>query len=84
MLLSSGVVWRYRSFEEFRAQCPGGDERLQRLIVERLDEGLEWLEALGAPAAHPRDRKPADDRRPLRPEGLAETLLGAATSGSAT
>src|SRR5690349_17185005 len=49
MLLSSGVVWRYRSLEEFRRQCPGGDERLQREIVERLDEALAWLESLGAP-----------------------------------
>src|SRR5215813_13396893 len=49
MLLSSGVIWRYRTFEEFRAQCPVGDERLQRLVFDRLDEGLEWLESLGAP-----------------------------------
>ena len=45
MLLSSGVVWRYRDFDEFRRQCPDGDEALQRLIWERLDEALDWLEA---------------------------------------
>src|SRR3954470_8171487 len=49
MLLSSGVIWRYRSFEEFRTQCPSGEELVQRLVFERLDEGLEWLELLGAP-----------------------------------
>ena len=49
MLLSSGVVWRYRSFAEFRSQCPGGDERLQRLVWERLDDALDWLVARGAP-----------------------------------
>ena len=38
MLLSSGVIWRYRSFDEFRAQCPGGDPRLQELVHGRLDE----------------------------------------------
>jgi fumarate reductase flavoprotein subunit len=48
MLLSSGVIWRYRSLEEFQAECPGGDPALQRVIVERLDEALEWLESLGA------------------------------------
>jgi fumarate reductase flavoprotein subunit len=48
MLLSSGVIWRYRSPEEFQAECPGGDPTLQRVIVERLDEALEWLESLGA------------------------------------
>ena len=49
MLLSSGMIWRHRTLEDFRAECPGGDPALQRLIVERLDDGLEWLESLGAP-----------------------------------
>src|SRR5438093_8469536 len=49
MLLSSGVIWRHRTFEDFRAECPSGDERLQRLIFDRLDEALDWLESLGAP-----------------------------------
>jgi fumarate reductase flavoprotein subunit len=43
MLLSSGVVWRHLLFEDFRQECPDGDERLQRLIWERLDESLAWL-----------------------------------------
>src|SRR2546423_8083493 len=49
MLLSSGFVWRFRTLDDFRAECPGGDPRLQELVVERLDEGLAWLESLGAP-----------------------------------
>ena len=49
MALSSGVVWRYRDLETFRAQCPGGDAALQALVVERLDGDLAWLESLGAP-----------------------------------
>ena len=51
MLLSSGVIWRHRDFERFRADCPAGDERLQRLVFDLLDEGIEWLESLGAPVA---------------------------------
>lgn len=47
-LLSSGFVWRYRDWEMFRAQCPGGDPGLQRVVYERLDETLGWLESLGA------------------------------------
>ena len=47
MLLSSGFAWRYRSFEVFREQCPGGDPALQRLIVDRFDDALDWLESLG-------------------------------------
>lgn len=47
MLLSSGFVWRYRSFELFREQCPGGDPALQELILERFDDALDWLESTG-------------------------------------
>ena len=35
MLLSSCVVWRYRTFEDFRRECPGGDEDLQRAVDRR-------------------------------------------------
>jgi succinate dehydrogenase/fumarate reductase flavoprotein subunit len=48
MLLSSGVVWRHRELERFRAECPGGDARLQQTVFERLDGDLAWLESLGA------------------------------------
>jgi succinate dehydrogenase/fumarate reductase flavoprotein subunit len=47
MLLSSGFAWRYRSYDLFREQCPGGDPQLQRLILERFDDALDWLESLG-------------------------------------
>jgi fumarate reductase flavoprotein subunit len=49
MLLSSGVIWRYRSLEEFQAECPGGDPALQRRIIEELDGALEWLASFDAP-----------------------------------
>src|SRR5437763_11748741 len=48
MLLSSCVVWRHREWEDFRAECPRGDPGLQRLIWERLDDAIAWLESLGA------------------------------------
>jgi succinate dehydrogenase/fumarate reductase flavoprotein subunit len=48
MLLSSGVVWRHRDLDRFEAECPAGDRGLQRVLYERLDEGLAWLERLGA------------------------------------
>jgi succinate dehydrogenase/fumarate reductase flavoprotein subunit len=50
MLLSSGVVWRHRRLEDFRSECPGGTPELQRLVHERLDADLVWLERLGARA----------------------------------
>src|SRR6185312_9379843 len=49
MYLSSCVVWRYRDFERFREECPGGDPELQRVVWEGLDDALAWLEGLGAP-----------------------------------
>jgi succinate dehydrogenase/fumarate reductase flavoprotein subunit len=78
MLLSSGVVWRYRSFEEFRAQCPGGDERLQRLVFDGLDEALEWLESLGAPVVTRETGNPLTTGIRFDPAGLTEALVRAA------
>src|SRR4051812_27541106 len=78
MLLSSGVIWRYRSFEEFRAQCPGGDERLQRLVFGGLDEGLEWLDSLGAPVVTRETENPLTTGVRFETQGLTDALLRAA------
>jgi hypothetical protein len=42
-------VWRHREFDDFRAECPDGDPALQQAVYERLDDGVRWLESLGAP-----------------------------------
>jgi len=78
MLLSSGVVWRYRSLEEFRRECPNGDPRLQQAIVERLDDALDWLEALGAPLVSAETENPRTVGRRFDPRGLTDALLRAA------
>ena len=78
MLLSSCVVWRYRSVELFREQCPGGDPALQRLIVERLDEALDWLERLGAPVVERETGNPLTVGRRFDPRGLTDALVRAA------
>jgi fumarate reductase flavoprotein subunit len=78
MLLSSCVIWRYQSFEEFRRQCPGGDERLQQLVWERLDEALDWLEALGAPVTQSETENPLTTGRRFDPRGLTDALVRAA------
>jgi succinate dehydrogenase/fumarate reductase flavoprotein subunit len=78
MLLSSGVIWRYRSYDEFRAQCPGGDPRLQELVHGRLDESLEWLEALGAPVLARETGNPLTTGVRFDPAGLTEALARAA------
>jgi succinate dehydrogenase/fumarate reductase flavoprotein subunit len=78
MLLSSGVIWRYRSLADFRRECPNGDPRLQALIVERLDDALDWLESLGAPLVAAKTENPRTVGRRFDPRGLTEALIRAA------
>ena len=78
MLLSGGVVWRYRAWERFRRECPGGDPRLQRLVWERLDDALAWLESLGARVLLPETGNPLTSGRGFDPRGLTEALLRSA------
>jgi fumarate reductase flavoprotein subunit len=78
MLLSSGVVWRHRSVEEFRAECPGGDPALQRRIVDELDEALDWLESLGVEPVARETGNPLTVGRRYDTRGLTDTLARAA------
>jgi succinate dehydrogenase/fumarate reductase flavoprotein subunit len=74
MLLSSGVVWRHRSLEAFRDDCPRGDPVLQRLIVERLDDALDWLERTAVPATERETGNPRTVGRRFDPRPLTEAL----------
>jgi fumarate reductase flavoprotein subunit len=78
MRLSSGVVWRHREFERFRAECPDGDPELQRLVFDRLDEDLGWLESLGAPVVTRETGNPLTTGVRFEPEGLTAALVAAA------
>ncbi len=78
MLLSSCVVWRHREWERFRTECPGGDELLQRLIWERLDDGIGWLEALGAEPVWLDTENPLTTGRRYDPDVLTRLLVEAA------
>jgi succinate dehydrogenase/fumarate reductase flavoprotein subunit len=77
MLLSSCVIWRYRTLEDFRRECPGGGEVLQQLIVERLDDGLAWLESLGAPVEWRETPNPRTVGMRFEPQGLTDALVRA-------
>jgi putative NAD(P)-binding protein len=77
MLLSSCVVWRHLEWERFRADCPEGDERLQRLIWERLDEALGWLESLAAEPVWLDTENPLTTGRRYEPSALTQVLLEA-------
>jgi fumarate reductase flavoprotein subunit len=78
MLLSSCVVWRHLEWERFRAECPGGDEPLQRLIWERLDGALGWLESLGAEPVWRDTENPLTTGRRYDPRALTRLLAEAA------
>jgi fumarate reductase flavoprotein subunit len=78
MLLSSGVIWGYREFERFRAECPGGDPALQRTVYDRLDDSLRWLESLGAPVVERETGNPATIGVRFDTEGQTEALARAA------
>jgi len=75
MALSSCVVWRYRDFERFRAECPGGDPALQRVVWEGLDEALAWLESLGAPVVARETGNPLTTGVRFDPAGLTDALV---------
>jgi fumarate reductase flavoprotein subunit len=78
MLLSSCVIWRFREWDAFRAECPSGDERLQRTVWERLDDGIAWLESLGAPVVEHETSNPRTVGKRFDPRGLTATLVRAA------
>ena len=76
MLLSSGVVWRHREWEDFRRECPGGDERLQRVVWERLDDAIAWLESRGAPVVWQETGNPLTVGKRFDLRGIVDALAG--------
>ncbi|MGH2934603.1 MAG: NAD(P)-binding protein, partial [Gaiellaceae bacterium] len=74
MLLSSCVVWRHLDWEAFRADCPDGDEALQRLVWERLDDALAWLVSLGAEPVWDDTENPRTTGKRFHPRALTELL----------
>jgi succinate dehydrogenase/fumarate reductase flavoprotein subunit len=74
MLLSSCVIWRHLDFDDFRAECPGGDEALQRAIWERLDDALDWLVSLGAEPVWDDTENPRTTGKRFDPRRLTELL----------
>jgi fumarate reductase flavoprotein subunit len=76
MLLSSGFVWRYRDWERFRSECPGGDPALQRVVWEGLDDALAWLEGLGAEVVTRETGNPLTTGARFDTRRLTEVLAG--------
>ncbi len=78
MLLSSGVIWRHRTLDEFHEECRGGDPALQRRIVDELDGALDWLESLGIAPLAGETGNPRTVGRRYDPRTLSEALVRAA------
>jgi succinate dehydrogenase/fumarate reductase flavoprotein subunit len=78
MLLSSGVIWRHREWDDFRRECADGDAALQRLVWERLDGALEWLRSLGAPVLAEATENPLTTGKRFDTRGLTEALASRA------
>ena len=76
MLLSSGVIWRHRCFEDFRAECPDGEPHLQYLIWERLDDAIAWLESKGAAVVWGETRNDRTTGKRFDPYGILDVLAG--------
>src|SRR5215210_1477167 len=79
MLLSSCVPWRHLEWEAFRAECPRGDELLQRLIWERFDDAIAWLErTTRAEPVWEDTRNALTTGRRYDPASLTDALVAAA------
>jgi succinate dehydrogenase/fumarate reductase flavoprotein subunit len=78
MRLSGGFVFRYREWERFREECPGGDPALQRLVWERFDDALAWLRAQGAPVLEEKTGNPLTGGVRLDVEATTEALAARA------
>ena len=78
MLLSSGVIWRHHTLEEFHAECPDGDRGLQGRIIEELDDALDWLESLGVEPAARETGNPLTVGRRYDTRTLTDVLVVAA------
>ena len=76
MRWSSGVLWRHRDWDAFRAECPGGVPELQRLVFDRLDGDLDWLESRGAVVTRRETGNPRTAGRRFDTASIVAALAG--------
>src|SRR5829696_7279450 len=73
-IYSSGYIWSYKDLRTFRREAPSGDAALQKLVLERLEACLEWLEDLGIPALTRETGNPLTFGARFNPEQTVTTL----------
>ena len=74
LIYSSGYIWSYKDLRTFRREVPSGDPALQKLVLERLEACLEWLEGLGIPALTRETGNPLTFGTRFNPEQTVATL----------
>ncbi len=79
-IYSSGYVWSYRDSGTFQREAPGGDAGLQRLILERLETRLDWLEDHGVLTLTRETGNPLTFGARLEPERAVATLADRITA----
>jgi succinate dehydrogenase/fumarate reductase flavoprotein subunit len=47
-VLSGGLIWTFRDYEQIRHDIPAGDAALQWLVHDSVSDARTWLEGLGA------------------------------------
>jgi succinate dehydrogenase/fumarate reductase flavoprotein subunit len=75
MYLSAGIVYTYDSVEAIREAVPEGNPALQRLLVERKDESIAWLEDLGANTREPAGDMVFGSGKQLDPKPFTELMV---------
>jgi succinate dehydrogenase/fumarate reductase flavoprotein subunit len=79
MLLSSCVPWRHVEWDELRRECPDGDPTLQRVVWERFDDAIAWLERTTSVEPMWQDtNNPLTTGRRYDPRALTNALVRAA------
>ena len=78
MLLSSGVVWRYRDFDEFRRQCPDGDAAAPAADLGAARRGARLAGRARRLAGSPHTTNPLTTGRRFDPGSLTGALVRAA------
>lgn len=75
MYLSAGIIYTYDSVERAREDVPNGDPELQRLVVERKDDDLEWLSSLGFELRDPTGDVTFGSGKQVDPKPFTEQLV---------
>lgn len=71
---SSGYIWSYRDLRTYRREAPDGDITLQNLILERLEEGIGWLEKTTVPATTRETGNPLTFGARFEPDPVVDNL----------